>query len=177
MSPEPEVSFILDAIESAVGYGNGYGIGYGWGGLEDIPLQRIDRDNARNLDTDSRAKSAEHTVSNYVGARTATTDPTAIGTEYDQRTQAVVNVRISGSSSIEGGKIDPEGNNGVVWRDLKRFIRRAILRHREFPNVGNRPNRTYTWIEETNPSDLSANFADEYRWEADFAFRGYEGLP
>lgn len=174
---EPEVDFILTAIEDAVGYGNGYGIGYGWSDLSDIPLQRVDRDNARNIDTGNRVKSESHSVSNYVSARTATSERSAIGTEYDHELQSVVNIRITGAPSIEGGHIDPEGANGVIWRHLKRSIRRAILEEREFPSVPNQPNTTYTWVDERNISDLSGNFADEYRWEADYAFIGYESLP
>jgi hypothetical protein len=165
-NPEPEVDFILQAIKD--NYGKA---------MADIPLDRIDRDNARNLDADRRDKTEAYQVSNFVGASTETTDNEVLGKDFNQKVQAVVNVRISGGSYVEGGHIDPEGNDGVIWRDLKRNIRRAIMEEREFPSVSNRSNRTYTWIDERNPNDLSAEFADEYRFTADYVFIGNEDLP
>lgn len=165
MSPQPEVSFVLDAIQS--NYGSA---------LADVPLQRIDRDNARNVDTDERIMADKDYDANYVGARTAETASEAIGTEYDERVQAVVNVRISGTHHAQHGQIDPDGTNGAVWQTLVDNVRRAIMDEREFPSVSNRPNVTYCWIDERNRQDLSSDFKDAYRWEADYAFVGFDNL-
>lgn len=163
---QPEVDFILSSIAS--NYGSP---------LADVPLQRIDRDNARNIDTDERLMADRDYQANFVGARTATTDALAIGTEYDHSVQAVVNVRLSGTHLEQQGKIDPSGSNGAVWQDMKANVRDAILQEREFPSVSNRPNTQYTWIDERNEQDLSSEFKDKYRFSVDYAFIGFEELP
>lgn len=166
MTPQPEVDFILSAIDS--NYGSA---------LADVPLQRIDRDNAENIDTDTRLMADKDYTANFVGARLATKDFSAIGTEYDAEIQAVVNVRLSGTHHTQHGQVDPDGANGAVWRTMKNNVRRAILTEREFPSVSNRPNVTYTWIDQRNEQDLSSEFKDKFRWTADYVFVGFEDNP
>lgn len=162
----PEVQFVLDAIDS--NYGTP---------LADVPLERIDRDNSDILEQSIHDVSAELQDSNYVGATLADRSTTAIGTEYDHDIETVVGVRIEGAHHSEWGHVDPDGSDGVAWDTLVRTIRRAVLQEREFPSVSNRPNTTYTWIEERNFTDLSADYSDYYRADVDFVFQGFETLP
>lgn len=176
----PEVDFILQAIKDNLTGAGGSGAGYygaGHDSLDDIPIQRIDRDDAKNLETGERVMAGKDYTNNYVGARTAETQAEAIGTEYDQRVQAVVNVRLSGTHHAQHGQIDPDGNNGAVWTDLRDGVKLSIMHKRKFPAVGGPATTTYTWIDRVNEQDLSSDFKDKYRWEADFAFVGFEEEP
>lgn len=162
----PEVQVILDAIDDHYGTL-----------LADVPLERIDRDNADNIDTDTHGISEELTRTNIVSATLATADPTPIGTEFDHRIQAIVGVRIEGAHRSEFGHIDPEGIDGEPWDDLREGVRRAIMTEREYPDVPDRSDTNYTWIQELNSNDSSSEYANYYRFDADYAFHGYETLP
>lgn len=162
----PEVQFVLDAINDHYGTA-----------LSNVPLERIDRDNADILEQSVHSISGELERTNFVGATLASRDPQAIGTEYDHDIQAVVGVRIEGAHHSEHGHIDPDGSNGVEWWRLKKNIRRAILTDREFPAVSNRPNTTYTDLQFANENDQSDDYADYYRYDFDVLFNGFETLP
>lgn len=166
MSVNPEVDFILSSIDS--NYGSA---------LADVPLERVDRDNSENIDTGERLMAEKGSRVNLVGATLAETQSEAIGTEYDTRVERTVNVRLSGQHHTQHGHVDPDGTNGAVWRTMKNNVRRAILTDRSFPSVSNRPNTAYCWIDERNENDLSSQFKDEFRWESDFVFIGFEDLP
>lgn len=162
----PEVDFVLTAIDD--NYGEP---------LADVPLERIDRDNADNVDADTHGISEDLTRTNVVSAALVSIDPTPIGTEYDHRIQAVVGVRIEGAHHSEFGHIDPDDVDGVPWDELRDTVREAILEEREYPPVSGRSDTTYTHILELNPNDSSSEYADYYRFDADYAFVGYEDLP
>lgn len=162
----PEVDFILSSIDS--NYGSA---------LADVPLERVDRDNAENIDQGQRFMADKDYRTNFVGATLAESTAEAIGTEYDHRVERVVNVRLSGTHHTQSGHVDPDGTDGAVWRTMKNNVRRAILTDRAFPSVSNRPNTDYTWIDERNEQDLSSQFKDKFRWECDYAFMGFEDLP
>lgn len=162
----PEVDFILTAIDD--NYGSP---------LADVPLQRIDRDNAENIDTGERLMAETDYTANFVGAKLASKEFSAVGTEYDARIETVVNVRLSGTHHSEHGEVDPDGVNGAVWYTMKNNVRRAILTEREFPTVPNRPNMDYCWIDQRNEQDLSSEFKDKFRWTADYVLVGFETNP
>lgn len=166
MVANPEVDFILSSISS--NYGSA---------LADVPLERVDRDNAENIDTGERLMAEKDYRVNLVGATLAETVTEAIGTEYDQRIERTVNVRLSGTHHTQHGQVDPDGSNGAVWRTMKNNVRRAIMTDRAFPAVSNRPNIDYTWIDERNDTDLSVQFKDKFRFEADYVFIGFRDLP
>lgn len=150
------------------------------------PLRRINRDTSRVFETDQAVelevpieeRTQELEEANFVSARLATRDATAIGTEYDHQIETVVGVRIEGLSGTGGtyGHIDPAGVDGVRFADLVDDIRRAILDGRTFPDAG-RSSVSFTDAQMTNESNQSADFADYYRYDFDVLFDGFETLP
>lgn len=161
----PEVQFTLDAINDNTTL------------AQTGPLETVDRDNSEDVDADLHTIKQNLQTANYVGVGTIDNDAQAIGTEYQHRVQGGVSLRLIGAHVKEHGHIDPDDTDGVAWYKLKNAVRRAILEEREFPQVPNRPNTTYTWLEETNPQDLSDRFGDFYAYECDILFRGFEELP
>lgn len=193
----PEVKFVLDAIEQHLVGGGNSGAGFfgaGHDDLSDVPLERIDRDHSVNLDkagglADLDGPIHEHSADlegmNYVGASSAGTTSTPIGTAYDHRDERVVGVRIEGVHASEYGAIDPYAGTEhekareyptCRWDDLVQGIRWSILRERTWPDTG-RPNVAFTDLQLTNESDVSRDWADYYRYDLDVVLSGFEDLP
>lgn len=169
----PEVQWVLDRIDEYYGYGV---LPYGTDAYGDPPpLQRVDRDNSQDLD-DVRSVTEPLKDGNIVAATLANYDTSPIGTEYDHRVNAVVGLRIVGLHYSEWGHVDPAGEDGAPWAGLVQAVRRALLEKRTYPDVG-RTDVTYTDLQLTNPSPLSHQYGDHYRYDVDVEFRGYEDLP
>jgi len=166
----PEVQWVLDAIADH------------WTGSEsdiaNVPLERIDRDNAYNIDLDKHVNKEDPPRTNLVGASSETLDSSPIGTEYDLEIQAVVNVRLQGATARKHGEVDrTETNANHRWQYLKENVRRTIMSQRINPQVADRANRNYLHVEWNNVQDLSRDFGDFYRWEGDVLFFGFDTLP
>jgi len=165
----PEVQFVLDAIAD------------NWTGSEtdigNVPLERIDRDNAYNLDQDRDVNKEDPPRTNIVGAASADQQNEIIGTEYDQRIDYTVNVRIQAADARKHGEVDREDVNGVQWQYLVENVRRSILTERKFPSVSDRPNHSFYSIQERNIQDFSSEYGDWLRWSADYIFNSIEELP
>lgn len=174
----PEVQFVLDAIKNNWGAVGTATVGSSTVGdsIGDVPLERIDRDNSDFLERSLSSKTADLQDSNYVGATLASRDTSPIGTEYDHDIEAVVGVRIEGLDAADYGHIDPEGADGVVWRDLIRRLLRTILTERVCPDV-DRQQTAYTDLRVANQAPQSDDYDDYYRYDFDILFNGYEELP
>lgn len=161
-----EVDYVLEAIAD----------NWPGGGFGDVPLTRIDRDNAQFFESGLRSRTKELKRSNYVGAglRTRNTDPA--GFSYEQQLDAIVPVKLAGMHVSEFGHIDPDGSDGIPWDDLVQGVRDAVLTDRDFPPI-TRPNTTYHTVFEENGTDRSSSYANYYAYEFDLRFRGYETLP
>lgn len=152
----------------------------------DIPLERIDGNNANNVDA---ASGWVHTMSedpeemNFLVATLTQRPEQVMGAEYNLRGDAIVNCRLIGVHIREFGAIDPgEGDeptvsySTVAWDKLTDDIRRAIATDRKGPTVG-RTNVAYStsFIEEWD--DQSGNFGDYYLLTFNVRFHGFEQLP
>lgn len=175
----PEVAFVLDAVDDNLTGGGNAGAGYfgaGHDDLEDLPVERIDRDDSDILERGIHRASDDLNRSVYVGAGLATRTTSPIGTEYDHDLQTAVGVRIEAAHHSEWGKVDPSGDNGVPFDEIVQGVRAAILQEREFPSP-ERGNTEYTHLALANDQDRSADYADYYRYDFDVLFEGFETLP
>lgn len=193
-----EIDFVLTAIkDNLVGGGNAGGgfFGAGYDSLDDVPVERVDRENSTNLDKAGNVPDLDGPIhehsddltrgTNFVGAALATNTGTPIGTEYDRRDERVVGVRIEGAHVSEWGSIDPYHGTAdetsrdyetCRWDDLVQGIRWSILHERTFPDAG-RPTFSFTHLELTNEQSLASNYGDYYRYDFDVVLTGFEALP
>lgn len=144
--------------------------------IEDVPLERIDRDNSKKLDGSVREHTDDLMDSNYVGASHVDKNTSPIGTEYDHDAEHIVSLRIEGLHESEFGHIDPDGNDGITWTLLVQKILMSFLIDRKHPQVG-RDRTVYTDIRTTNDDDQASDYGDYYRYDVDLIFDGYEDLP
>lgn len=152
----------------------------------DIPLERIDGNNANNVDAASgwvHIHSESPQEMNFLVATLTQRPEEVMGAEYDLKGDAVVNCRLIGVHIREHGAIDPgEGDEPTVpwttvaWDTLTDNIRRAILTDREGSSVG-RSNVAYSTSFIENWDDQSGNFSDYYLLTFNVRFHGFETLP
>lgn len=184
----PEVEWTLERLATvATNVANNYTLSSERGG-DDVELKRVDRDAAQVYDSDETIDMADPLPERkgalesgaYVGARTAAGSEDPVGTEYDLDVERVVGLRIEGMRAGKHGHVDPTGADGVPWRNgtdgLVDRVRSALYDQRAWPDAGG-SNVAFTHLELANPSDVSANWRDYYRWDVDVVFHGFETLP
>lgn len=170
-----ESTWVQDRIREEYGAG-ALPAGHGAAG-EEPPLEILDRDDSE-LEDGTRDFSQLRRTANVVSVATVDEDDEAIGSDYDHRKEAVVNLQLEGVHYTAKGRIDPDGDvaDTAPWNSLKRFVRRAVLRHRTYPDVG-RPDVQYHSLLIQNATDQSRDYGDFYRLDLDIVFEGYEALP
>lgn len=142
----------------------------------DHPLTRVNRDDSKLLEGDIRSKEGELQDSNFVGATLADRSSEPLGTEFDNRVEAVVGVRVVGLHHDKFGHVDPDGLDGVVFDALVDDVREAIEAERSFPSVG-REDTSYHTLFIENDAPQSSDWRDFYRYDFDVRFAGYRTLP
>lgn len=180
-----EVEWVLDRLAVVV---DSIATDYSLRDGDDVVIKRIDRDDSSVYEgSDSvdmtapihkRTEDLESGV--LVGATLADGDKTPVGTEYNNRTEAVVGLTVEGLT-VQGGNyghVDPDGEIGAPFDVIVRRIRRQLLAAdaRAYPDPGV-PHVAYHDLIQTSDDPQSNQYSDFYRWEGDFAFRGYEELP
>lgn len=193
-NPAPEVDFVLSVMgNDLVGYGNGgFGdYGYGHDDIADIPLERIDRDNADNIDNPSgwvHTHSESPQAMNYVGAATGPWTDRPISSDYDVESTRIVSLKLEGMHVSEFGAIDPNAGTADAvsvshpttdWSTLKDNVRVALYQddNRKTPGVQDRPNVGFKDLFIDQWDDQSRNYADGYVLFAEIRFVGFEELP
>lgn len=144
--------------------------------IQDEPLKRVNRDNSDILEGDIRTRKADLQDGLFVGATLASVSTEPLGTEFDQRVEAVVGVRIEGLHHGEWGHVDPGGTNGIPFGELVDDVTTTLYQERQFPDVG-RPDTDYHTLRLENHAPQSAQYRDYYRYDFDVRFVGYETLP
>jgi len=172
-----EVAWVLDQWASVV-----------QGVSEDYrtDVYRIDRDrsviyeSSRSVDmsrpTHKQTNDLQRGV--YAGARFVDRDTEVRGPGYNQNVDAVVGCRIVGMTHREHGYIDPEGNDGVPFDVLVRRCRNALWdaaatasNNGELLGI-NSPDGKYYTLDITNEADVSADWADFFRYDFDLLLVG-----
>jgi len=155
---------------------------------DDVVLKRVDRDDSGVFDGSAELDMSEplHTREEslergiYVGATLADRDFEAQGTGASNRAEAVVGLTVEGMTVRGGnyGHVDPDGEDGAPFDVVVRRIRRSLQSDdaREYPKP-DAPDVAYHDLIQTSDDPQSAQYRDFYRWQGDFAFRGYEDLP
>ena len=167
-----EVDWILDTLTSAVAMQPA-----------DHPLFRVDRGDSElyetgypvDMATPLHRRTGELQRANFVGVSPPSFDPSPSGSSYDHRGTKTLGVRIEGLTHRKYGHIDPDGADGVVWRDLVDVIREALLAERRFPDAG-AADVTYTDLQFANETDRSDDYQHAYRYDFDVLLNGYEDL-
>lgn len=154
---------------------------------DDVVLKRVDRDDSGVFDGSAELDMSEpiHTREAslergiYVGATLADRDFEPEGTGYTNRAEAVVGLTVEGMTVRGGnyGHVDPDGEDGAPFDVIVRRIRQTLLNEsaRAYPDP-NVPNTAYQDLIQTVDDPQSGQYRDFYRWQGDFAFRGYESL-
>jgi hypothetical protein len=176
----PEIDFVLEAIADhyTTALANIEGeLATNYTDLDQVAYERVDRTNSRNLTKGTRTKSTELRRANAISAAIQTMSNEPVGTEYDNRVEAVVGLRIEGLHYRDGGFIDPDGEDGIPWFIFVQSVERAILTDRTYPDIG-RPFTVFGDVRLQNVTDEAANYKDHYRRDADVVFAlGYDDLP
>ncbi|RDZ61367.1 hypothetical protein C5B90_19020 [Haloferax sp. Atlit-12N] len=131
-------------------------------------LERVNRDDSNKLDAGIRSRKQDLARSNLVGVGSVRTDPTAVGTEYEHKQDAVLSCRIEGLHENQRGHIA----DGAAFEALVRNVRLAILTHREYPTTST-PATYHTILLENERND-SKNYRDFYQYSFEIRFRGYD---
>ncbi|PSP80168.1 hypothetical protein BRC81_02970 [Halobacteriales archaeon QS_1_68_20] len=176
----PEVEWVLDQLGSVV---DSVATDYTLQNGDSVELKRVDRDESRvyegsqtlDMSTPIRDREGELQDAAYVGARLADVASDPVGTEYDHAREAVVGLRLEGLHHGKYGHVDPDGDEGVPWEELKQRVRNALLAQRTWPNAG-RTDVSYTDLRLTNEAPQSAQYGDYYRWDVDVLFNGFEDI-
>jgi len=178
-----EVEWVLQTIADnwdlpTVGYGEeGYGGStYSGTAFSDAPVKRINRDESRILEGDIRTRTGELKKANYIGATHADRATSPIGTEYNHDLETVVGIRIEGLHESEWGHVDPDGEDGLVWAEVVRTVRDALLAERTFPDASSVEGVSYTHLEITNEAPQSDMWVDFYRTDLDVVLSGFEDI-
>lgn len=172
----PTVDYVLDAIKS----------NWSAGSYADIPLERINADDSRQLDANVRSRTGELRRHNIVEAALVDRNTSPIGTEYDLQVDGlVVRVRVSGLHHSEHGSIDPSASlppatagDPVPFNaddGLVGAIKDTLNADRTFPDAASRVDETDLTIRDS-PGPLSYEYADYYHYEFEVVFAGYEEL-
>jgi hypothetical protein len=148
-----------------------------------VQLRRVDRDEAQVYDSDETVAMSEPLPERktalesgaYVGVASVDSDETPIGTGFDLDLERVVGLRLEGLHYAEYGHIDPSGEDGIPFAELKRRVRTALYDQRTFPDAG-ATDVSFTHLQLTNVADTSSDWRDFYRWDADIVFDGFEEL-
>jgi hypothetical protein len=148
------------------------------------PLRRVNRDVSRIYDLDGsadrsaskRSIEADPQAANTVGVASADRSTEYVGTDPNLRVEQVVSVRVVGHTSTNFGHTDPDGADGVAFTgtgSLVRQIRKALYDGLKYPDAGP-PGLTYCDLRIENETNLTANYADDFRYQFDVRFIGYE---
>ena len=179
-----EVDWVLNQLTSVVdSVATDYSIKHPDGTTSDVALKRVDRDNSRiyegsetvDMSAPVRSRSGELQSGIFAGAESADVSQSPIGTEFDLDVERVVSLRVEGLHHSEWGHVDPDGDAGVPWDELKTRIRSALYSGRTYPDT-DRPQTGYTHLLLTNETDLSSEYSDFFDWRVDVAFDGVEDL-
>jgi hypothetical protein len=151
-----------------------------------VAIRRVDRDDSvvydgsADIDMAEPLRKREKALKTgiFVGATFADRDFTPVGTEYNNRAETVIGLTVEGMNADKYGHVDPEGSNGAPIDIVVRRIRRALLSAdaRAYPDPGV-PDVAYHDLIQVVDDPQSAQYRDFYRWQGEFAFRGYESLP
>ena len=176
----PEVDWVLNQLADVVtSVANDYSLQSG----DDVVVKRVDRDDSQvydgsetvDMSTPLYKRTEELEKAVYVGASYADRSTEALGTGYDHDIEAVVNLRLEGLIYREWGHVDPAGENGVPFEELKRRCRDVFTENRKYPSLTT-PDGSYHTLEITNEDLQSSNWADFYRYEFDILLRGEQDL-
>jgi len=180
-----EVNWVLEQLGSVVDDGAN---SYTNRNDNPVALKRVNRDDSSvyegggSLDFNEPMHKRKEDLKSgvFVGATLADRAEDPAGTEYNLKIETVVGLTVEGMTSQGGlhGHVDPDGENGIPFTELVRKIRRTLLASdtRAYPDPGV-PNTSYHDLIPTSNDPQSAEYRDFYRWQGDFAFRGYESLP
>ena len=140
---------------------------------DDHPLVRINRDDSKNVTDDTRDVSVDLTRANIVSVGFDSDNPSVRGNEYNVDNVVTCQIRVVGLDHSEYGHVDPAGENGVPWRDIRDAngdvtqrgligqITDRIYADRTYPAVPG-PD-VYHHIEPIDETDLSSDAGDEHR--------------
>lgn len=180
----PEVEWVLDRLGTvADSVAADYSLKEKYGGGP-VQLQRVDRDDSQIYDTGDDVSMSEPMSERtgdlqdgaFVGATSAAGSETPVGTEFDLEVERVVGLRLEGMIHSEWGHIDPSGEDGIPFEELKQRVRAALYDQRTWPDAG-ASNVAFSYLVLTNPAPQSDNWQDYYRWDVDVVFSGFEELP
>lgn len=178
----PEVEWVLEQLASVVDDVAADYTRSDEHNTDAVQLRRVDRDESQiygggpldmNEPLPERRGKLERGC--YVGAASAAGSEIPIGTEFDLGVERVVGLRLEGLHHAQHGHIDPDGLDGVPFAELKRRVRSALYKGREWPDAG-ATDVTFTHLTLQNPADTSSNWRDFYRWDVDVVFDGFEEL-
>ena len=181
---DPSVEWVLNQLGSVVdSVANDYTQSADFQN-DPVELRRVDRstgqiyDGSGTIDMESPPpqKTGKLERGCYVGAAKVSGSESPIGTEFDLDVDRVVGLRLEGLWYTQSGHVDPDGEDGVPFAELKRRVRRAIYEGRKSP-AGGGPNVDFTHLTLQNAADTSHNWRDAFRWDVDIAFDGFETLP
>ena len=179
----PEVEWVLTQLADVAG---AVATDYSLSAERDndpVQLRRVDRDESQVYDSDETVSMSEPLPERkaalesgaYVGVASVDSDETPIGTGYDLDLERVVGLRLEGLHHAKYGHIDPSGEAGIPFAELKRRVRSALYDERTWPDAG-APAVSFTHLRLANVADTSRNWRDFYRWDADIVFDGFEEL-
>lgn len=177
----PEVEWVLDTLGAvATAVGNDYTRDSG----DPVVLKRVDRDESQIYGTGEDVTMSEPLPERegqletgaFVGARRAPGTEEPAGSYYNLNIDHVVGLRLEGLAASQYGHIDPSGEDGIPWEELKQRVRSALYDERHYPTGAGASNVTFTDLQLTNPSPQSGNYRDYYRWDVDVVFNGVEYL-
>jgi len=183
----PEVEWVLDRLATVVDDVAATYTLSAERNNDPVQVRRIDRDNSRLYDGGDPIGMTEplHTRKGkleagcYIGAQTVSADGAPIGTGYDLDLERVVGLRVEGLVASEYGHVDPDGADGVPWRNgndgLVDRVRTALYNERTWPDAGG-TGVSFTHLQLANVADTSSNWKDFFRWDADVVFDGFEEL-
>ncbi|KZX49297.1 hypothetical protein [Haloarcula sp. K1] len=179
-----DVDWVLDQLASVVdSVATDYSITNQDGTASDVVIKRVDRDDAQvyegsqsvDMTTPITERTGELQTGCFIGATQASGAEEPIGTEYDLDIEHVVGLRVEGLHESQFGHVDPAGEDGIPFDELKHRIRMALYNGREYPSAG-RSNVSFTHLQLTNPAPQSDDWQHYFRWDVDVVFDGFEDL-
>ena len=183
----PDVEWVLNRLGTVVdGVATDYSLSDERGN-DRVQVRRIDRDNSRVYDGGDpidmteplHKRKGKLEAGCYVGVQSVDVSQSPIGTEFDLDIERVVSLRLEGLVESKYGHVDPDGQDGVPWRNgsdgLVDRVRSALYDQRTWPDAGG-SSVSFTHLMLTNEADTSSNWTDAYRWDADIVLSGFESL-